>query len=186
MVQYNIAKCNEIKGENMKMNNMIAGTIFALALVGCAESTPSVAGKNASSVTIDGLKYQNQAFTTEHTYDGAKAYCENLSFDGSSNWRVPTTAELHKVASTKIEGPWNNGWTEWFAKNKQHLITNGMGRSHFIKKEFSENMPMVNSSFWTSEEDKENKKFASSVSFNQGVDASEVKTKKNFLMCVSK
>jgi hypothetical protein len=160
----------------MEINKIVRGSIFLLTFIGCAQNTPSVTG---STVSIDGLEYQNQPFTKEYTFQEATKYCSSISM------RLPTVSELDKVSNVKIEGAWTNQWEKWFADNKKNITSNSLGKQHFVKSDFSENMTMTNSSFWSSEEDKENKNYASSVYFNKAVNASDVKSTKNHVLCVN-
>ena len=162
----------------MKIKNTLRGSIFLLAFIGCAQNTPNVAGSTNEKVSIDGLEYQNQPFTTEYTFKEARGYCESISM------RLPTVVELHKISNVKIEGKWTNQWRKWFKDNKKNITSNSLGKQHFVKKDFAENMTMTNSSFWSAEEDKENKAYASSVYFHKAVDASDIKSTKNHVLCV--
>jgi len=161
----------------MKIEKIVRGSVLVLMFMGCAHNSPNAS--TGSTVSIDGLEYQNQPFTKEYTFQEATTYCKSISM------RLPTISELEKVSNVKIEKKWTNQWEKWFNDNKKKLSKNSLGKQHFVKKDFSENMTMTHSSFWSSEEDKENKNYAFSLYFHKGVNASDVKTTKNHVLCVN-
>lgn len=91
---------------------------------------PVPAPSSNNSVTINGLTYQNQPFTKEYTWQEAKKYCEGLTLDGYSNWRLPNIKELN-VIRTKNSSKSSKGYNQ------------------LIRKEFIENLPKY-SFFWSS------------------------------------
>jgi len=113
-------------------------------------------------VIIDGLMYQNQPFKKRYTWQKAKEYCEDLTLDGYSNWRLPNRKELKKLV-TKNSSKSSKGYTQ------------------YIRKEFIENLPQYNW-FWSSTEKGSS---AWLVFFNDGYDDWYPKTNANYVLCVS-
>jgi uncharacterized protein (TIGR02145 family) len=132
-------------------------------------------------VVIDELWYQNQPFTEIYTWENAKNYCNNLSLAGKSDWRLPTKDELMKLGNIKLYNYDNyNNWSKWFENNKHQQIKNSKGYEHFIRKEFSENMPKY-AYFWSITEYNNNSSDAWYVYFNFGFD---IKSDKSYALCV--
>ena len=82
-----------------------------------------------STVTIDGLMYQNQPVTKRYTWEKAKKYCQDLTLDGYSDWRLPNRKELNAIRT----------------KNK----IQGQKEKYYIRKEFVQNLRSY-AWFWTS------------------------------------
>jgi hypothetical protein len=99
-------------------------------------------------ITIDGLMYQNQPFTKEYNWKEAKKYAKDLRLGGYDDWRLPTKDELYKISNIKTYGKYDDNWSKWFDNNKHKRIKNAKGYEHFIRKEFSENMPEY-ARFWS-------------------------------------
>lgn len=61
----------------------------------------------ANTVTIGGLQWQDDsdAKSVKRDFVGAKAYCEELSLSGSSDWRLPTIKELQSIVDIKKYKP---------------------------------------------------------------------------------
>ena len=100
----------------------------------------------------------------------AKEYCEELELGGYSDWRLPTHQELEKVLSVDVYyalGDYKN--FDEYAKEhlenaKKHVdkikpyrVESGIGSELVVKKEFLENMPLINDKnpmgeFWAADE----------------------------------
>ncbi len=115
-------------------------------------------------VVIDGLWYQKQPFTKEYKWEDAKNYCDHLSLAGYDDWRLPQKEELKKLLILET--------------NK-----NSKGYEHFIRKEFSENMPEYGW-FWSITENNNDSSFAWSVGFHDGLDNWYFKSYENYALCV--
>jgi len=121
----------------------------------------------------------------EYKWEEAKAYCDNLTLNGKSNWRLPNRKELHKLSNVEIkndEERSTDDWEKWFEKNKNKRLKNLEGKSYFIRKEFIENMP-ESGSFWSITE----KSYSSAVlyvDFSNGSDSWYTKLAKNYVLCV--
>jgi uncharacterized caspase-like protein len=87
---------------------------------------------SVNSVTVEGKMYQNQPFNKEYTWQEAKEYCENLTLDGYSDWKLPSRNKLRKLTS-------DSG------------IDNIDGETYYINKAFIKNI-LVNNWFWTTSE----------------------------------
>jgi hypothetical protein len=81
---------------------------------------------------VEGKMYQNQPFNKEYTWQEAKEYCENLTLDGYSDWKLPSRNKLRKLTS-------DSG------------IDNIDGETYYINKAFIKNI-LVNNWFWTTSE----------------------------------
>jgi len=134
-------------------------------------------------VVIDGLWYQNQPFTKEYIREDAKAYCNNLTLGGASDWRLPQKEELNKISNIKMYGVYDDNWEKWFENNKDKRIKNSKGYEHFIRKEFSENMPEY-PWFWSVTENNINSSSAWFVNFYDGHDSRSNKSNEHYALCV--
>jgi len=163
---------------------------------------------------MNGTMYQNQPFSSQDkaNYDndknggrvwdwqGAKAYCSNLTLGGYSDWRLPSREELQQVANIELYHSYGEYKTfdEWKAQhkekrdkyyhaNKHKKNTNSSGHQYFVKKAFLENMPPLTgeyryASFWSAtERDSSN---AWLVNFNDGDDGWSSKTNNLYALCV--
>jgi len=64
--------------------------------------------KNSTNTVKDnytGLIWQKSGSTNRMKWSDAKEYCNNLSLDGYSNWRLPTEEELYYLADRKKYNP---------------------------------------------------------------------------------
>ena len=100
----------------------------------------------------------------------AKEYCEELELGGYSDWRLPTHQELEKILSVDIYyAPGNYNTFDEYAKEhlenakkhveeiKPHRVKSSIGSELVVKKEFLENMPLINDKnplgeFWVADE----------------------------------
>jgi len=119
-------------------------------------------------VTINGLMYQNQPFSSQdkNNYDnetnggrvwdwqGAKNYCQGLTLGNYTDWRLPNREELQAVGNIEFYhsyGDYKTG-AEWevqhkakakkyFDDNKHKRNSSSKGDKYFVKQAFVENMP---------------------------------------------
>jgi len=112
---------------------------------------------------VNGLEYQNQDFEEEITWHDAKDYCKGLDLHGKA-WRMPNLHELHQVLL-------------------KYKTSNSDERSHYIRREFVENMPK-NSWFWSTI--KHDKDFSGvwGVNFKTGKDDWTTYRNNSYVMCV--
>jgi len=104
-----------------------------------------------NTVSINNLTYQNQHFTKEYNWQDAKDYCQGLTLDGHSDWRLPNRKELNAIRTKKSS-------------------QSSKGYPQYIRKEFIENLPKYNN-FWSSTTSEKDSSYAWLVSFyNGGVD----------------
>ncbi len=125
-------------------------------------------------VTIDGLMYQNQPFTERYTWQQAKEYCQGLTLDGYSDWRLPNRKELDSLQTIK-----------------GHKNLNG--DTYYIREEFIKNLTSYSSKFWSLTSYNEDtssliyEKDTSlfwSVNFNRNPYLPQHKDFKNYALCV--
>ena len=145
-------------------------------LAGCGDVPPPT-----DIIKIGNTMYQNQPFTKEYTWKEAKGYCQGLTLGGYNNWRLPTRAELNKISNIPMYGKQDSGWGDWFDKNK-HKRLKGAKNSHFVKKEFIDNMTMKYSWFWTSESKASSGAWG--VHFNDGSGGWLSRTVNFYALCV--
>lgn len=163
----------------MKLNFVLIGLLFFWQ--GCSTHTPQ---KNNLTVTIDGIMYQNEPFTSKDEnyynkgfneggrvwrWENAKKYCEDLTLNSYNDWKLPNDNELVKLLIKK--------------QNVNHR-----GYKYYIKKDFLNNMPIYetkyypNLKFWTSLE--KNSRSALFVDFYSHVVDWHYKNNKNYVLCI--
>lgn len=76
----------------------------SLALLAITLSSPSAhavgpftVGKNTVIDQGTGLEWQKSDDATSRNWQGAMAYCENLSLDSQTDWRLPNIRELKSI-----------------------------------------------------------------------------------------
>lgn len=112
-------------------------------------------------VRIEGIAYENRPFKQIFTWEGAKRHCKNRR-----GWRLPNIEELKKLLTLK----------DTFNSKKE---------SHYIRKEFLENMPSE-SWFWSSTTFPKNPKYAWTIDFSYGNKSWNKKTGKIYTLCVKR
>ena len=133
-------------------------------------------------VKIDGLMYQNNhQFIKEYTWKKGGEYCQGLTLGNYGDWRLPTRAELNKISNISMYGRYDDGYDQWFKKNKHKRLKGTHGKERFVRKEFIENM-LNYSVFWTSESI--DSSLAWNVFFSYGYDSWFGKTYSNYALCV--
>lgn len=91
-----------------------------------ADNTSPANYTSADGVTLDrvtGLEWQQVDSNVNYTFDGANGYCNTLTLDGESNWRLPTAKELLSIVdfgtfSPAVDGsafPATDSVTYWTA-----------------------------------------------------------------------
>ena len=121
---------------------------------------PPTSTKN--SVLVEGRMYQNQPFTKEYTWQEAKEYCENLTLDGYSDWKLPSRNKLRKLTS-------NTG-----ADNLE-------GETYIINEKFIKNILAYNW-FWTASE--KGNSHAWGLYFQGGLDLWYSKSSSGLALCM--
>ena len=112
----------------------------------------------ADTVSIGGLQWQDDsdAKSVKRDFAGAKAYCEELSLSGSSDWRLPTIKELQSIVDIKKYKP-------------------------AFKSVFKNT---VSGDYWSSTTNVAGPDYAWAVNFEYGLTESDVKKDKFFVRCV--
>ena len=62
-------------------------------------------GDGTITDTSTGLMWQKSTGSTTYTWDQAKAYCEELTLGGKSDWRLPTRNELQSIVDYNENNP---------------------------------------------------------------------------------
>ncbi len=139
---------------------------------------------NPNITTIGNLMWENQNFTKMYKHTEAINYCNRLTLGGYEDWRLPSRKELSSLATIDIyHYDTYDNWEKWFNKNKHKRASNSKGESHFIRKEFLENMPQY-SWFWTADKKKGSSGSFWIVRFGSGVDAWDDGGSTYFVRCV--
>jgi len=123
---------------------------------------PPTPSKN--SVTLNGLTYENQPFTKRYTWQKAKEYCQDLTLDGYSDWRLPNREELKDIMT-------------------KNSFKSSKGYTQYIRKEFIENLPQY-SYFWTSTIYEKDSSLAWGVLFGNGGANWYSKSAIDYALCV--
>jgi len=191
----NSGNSNTINQTNVNVNNDSYNNIFSIVIVAIvaivalvlvfqnqqksvSQPTPTI----KPVTTVDGIMYQNQLFLKEYKWEEAKRYCKDLILENYDNWRLPTRAELHKLATTEFfEGSGQDEYNSWYKTNGYQHKKNSKGDMHFINSEFIDNMPKY-SGFWTSETKDNNSAWV--VYFNYGHDYWYDKSNNRYALCV--
>ncbi|RKY52703.1 MAG: hypothetical protein DRP93_07690 [Candidatus Neomarinimicrobiota bacterium] len=132
-------------------------------------------------------------------WSSAKDYCENLEYGNFSDWRLPTHQEFEKISLVKIYyGLGNYKNFDDYAKEhldkakkhlasiKQYRIKSKIGSELVVKKEFLENMPLINDQhmlgeFWVL--DQRDKEYAMTLDLRNAVAWWTTKTQKAYVLC---
>ncbi len=152
------------------------------------ESTSKIATDDI--ITIDGLMYQNtppeKTFWSkedkEYTWHEAEKYAKNLRLGGYSDWRLPTTEEIYKIANIELYGEYNDGWKEWFLNYKEKRNKNIKGKEFFLDNIFLENISK-NSWLWVDNKEN-NSSHAWRINFNDGDERYINKSDNGYIRCV--
>ena len=133
------------------------------------------------------------------TWSEAKNYCEELELGGFSDWQLPTHQTLEKISIVNIYyglGNYNtfDDYAKQHLKNakkhvvkiKTHRVKSSIGSELIVKKEFLENMPLINSKnmlgeFWTIDERDEY--MAMTLDFRNAVAWRTEKTRNAYVLC---
>jgi len=118
---------------------------------------------SSNTVSINNLTYQNQPFTKTYTWQEAKDYCEDLTLDGHSDWRLPNRKELNAIRT----------------KNS----IQGQKRKYYIRPEFVKNLRSY-AWFWSSTTTKDDSSDAWVVTFLNGLNDWYNKTDNDYALCV--
>ncbi len=147
--------------------------IFSIALLGLLSTlNADVISKNGiAKDSATGLQWQDEPYTQaeqtaydKNTNSGkagnwqyAKAYCENLTLGGFSDWRLPNIYELNTLLDN--------------TKSSKPYVIDGI-----------ENI--ASSHYWSSTTNASNSSNAWNVNFNNGNDDWNNKTNSNYVRCV--
>jgi hypothetical protein len=112
---------------------------------------------------VNGLEYQNQPFKDELTWHDAKDYCKALELHGKG-WRLPNVYELRQLLL-------------------EYQVANSSERSHYIRRDFVENMPK-NSWFWSSIKHEKDFSGIKGVNFRTGKEDWTTYRNNSYVMCV--
>ncbi|HHS91743.1 MAG TPA: DUF1566 domain-containing protein, partial [Campylobacterales bacterium] len=144
--QVNLSKSEE---EKIVENKIDSVQIIEQVKVPPKQTTKTISkitSKTETTLTIDGLVYENIPFTKRYNWDDAKEYCAMKDGD----WRLPTRKELHRLSNIEMYGQYDNGHKKWFEENKDKRFKASNGRELFVREEFLENMKN-GFYFWTNE-----------------------------------
>ena len=83
--------------------------IFGIALLGVLSTLSAgvISQNGIAKDSVTGLMWQddNDAQTIKKDWEGAKAYCENLTLGGYSDWRLPNIRELKSITDRTRANP---------------------------------------------------------------------------------
>jgi len=85
----------------------IAITLIACLLPGCAAVELQKTADGICTQPDSGLMWQQDGSGPFHSWEAAKAYADELTLGGYSDWRLPTTTELyvlHNILELKPRG----------------------------------------------------------------------------------
>lgn len=83
------------------------GLFFLLTLVALASAGQAAYVDNGDTVTdtVSGLEWQKATAPGTYTWQAALAYCEGLSLDGKTDWRLPDQNELRSLVDYSRYSP---------------------------------------------------------------------------------
>jgi len=169
----------------------------------------------SETVTIGNTIYQNQLFTKKINlqkrdtfrdyhralnWKKAKEYCQNLEYQGFSDWKLPTSKELEKMLRVDIYYALGD-YKSFETYTKQHLDhakahvesikskrhTSSIGSELIVNDEFLNEMPLINSKnpmgeFWVSDE--RDQSYAMTLDFRNALGWWVIKTREAYVLCV--
>jgi len=86
-------------------------------------------------IHIDNIEYKN-SLIQKNWFDAIK-YCEQMNFNGRG-WRLPSIAELDKIANIKMYGKHEDFPKNWLSDNYPKNAVHYKGGAYFLKKPFLE------------------------------------------------
>ena len=147
--------------------------IKKVLLVGLILINQNVAGIDFNDLTVEdfkpinlqisvtdpetGLMWQDSRQVVQKDWYAAKRYCQNLIFDGHSDWRLPNIDELMSISDQKQYKP--------------------------AAKKLFKNM-VINSDYWSSSEMVNSSSKAWLVNFKEGYNFSFNKSYRSYIRCV--
>ena len=134
--------------------------IFGIALLGVLSTLSAgvISQNGIAKDSVTGLMWQddNDAQTIKKDWEGAKAYCENLTLGGYSDWRLPNIRELKSITDRTRANP-------------------------AISPNFT---AIASNDYWSSTTAASNSSYAWSVYFSYGYDDRFDKTSSSYVRCV--
>lgn len=88
------------RGIRRTMGVILALLLFALSCPSADAIGPYTVGTVGSNTVVDqgtGLEWQKSDDATPRNWQNALAYCENLSLDSKTDWRLPNIRELKSI-----------------------------------------------------------------------------------------
>jgi hypothetical protein len=132
----------------------------------------------------------------------AKEYCEELEYNGFSDWSLPTYQELEKMSRVSIYYALGNYVhfddyaKQHLEKAKAHVVEikpqrhkSKIGSELIVKEEFLEKMPLINDKhvlgeFWASDE--RDQSYAMTLDFRNAVAWWTTKNRLAYVLCTRK
>lgn len=136
-------------------------------------------------VTVIGnYMYETTPSKTEFTWEEAEQYCEDKILGEYKDWKLPTKDNLKNISNIELfvkeKSTKREMWLQWFEKKKKSRLQKNTKNSYFLQQEFIEDVPKEGD-FWTSTSS--GLKNAWAISFKDGIIATDVKSRKRYVVC---
>jgi len=205
----------ELRNKVAKKTNYIQYPYYDPHFIGNFRLSEGSRGHSMKGITVmNGLMYQNQPFSSQDksnfdnnknggriwNWQGAKAYCQDLTLGNYSDWRLPNREELQAVGNIEfyqVNGDYKTVGEfidqvqakndKFFHANKHKRNSSSKGHKYFVKEKFVENMPPLTGkykyvAFWSSTE--EDPYLVGSVNFRDGGSYGRFKSDSLYALCV--